>query len=206
MIRNITVLIFFLLSSVIGHGQFGIGATVTNDLYQRLSNPDDDIAYGGNGSFLLNVGLGPKIWIGGENVSLSIESQAVIAPLGIALKDFKGVGAVSFPIMAKMNFAGLSGLNREGRFGLSIGGGVQYNRTELFGLKNSYEDQGVVREYFKTYVIQAGYGFGLSGFTVHGFVRYGFNPDLEANNFHIGLQYDFNAPMLKRISDPASEL
>ena len=51
-----------------------------------------------------------------------------------------------------------------------------------------------------------GYGFGMSGFSAHGFVRYGYNPDNDSKVFSIGVQYDFNAPKLREISDPASEL
>ena len=62
------------------------------------------------------------------------------------------------------------------------------------------------RNFFKTYVIQAGFGFGLSGFTAHGIIRYGWQNDIKANTLNIGLQYDFNVPMLKKITNPESEL
>jgi hypothetical protein len=206
----LTVLIIVIVSTISAQqlrAQFGIGATISNDIYNRYSNPEDGIASGGNGSFLLNLALGPKIWVGGENFSVSVEAQANWGMLGLSLSDFKGLGSASFPIMGKLNFAGLSALNKEGRFGFSIGGGIQYNKTEIYHLKDSYEDSGVDRSFFKTYVVQAGYGFGISGFCIQGFLKYGFNPDLDgANNFHIGLQYDFNIPRLKKISDPASEL
>lgn len=188
-------------------GQFGIGATMTHDLYNRYSNPDDGIAHSANGSAFLNLGIGPKIWFGGENLSVSLESQAVIGFLGLSMPDYKGLGNLSFPIMAKLNFAGLSTLNKEGRFGLSLGGGIQYNRTELYYLANKFEERGVERSYFKTYVVHAGYGFGISGFGAQFFVRYGFNPDLDgANSLNIGLQYDFNGSRLKKIDDPNSRL
>lgn len=203
-------LIIILLCSInvsIVHAQFGIGATVSNDIYNRYSNPEDGIAARSNGSFLLNLAVGPKIWIGGESFSVSAEAQANWGMLGLSLGDFKGLGNASFPIIGKLNFAGLSGLNKEGRFGFSIGGGIQYNKTEIYKLKNSFAEQGVTRDFYKTYIIQAGYGFGISGFCIQGFVRYGFNPDLDgANSFNFGLQYDFNIPKLKQISDPASEL
>ena len=187
--------------------QFGIGATLTHDLYNRYSNPDDGVAHSANGSAILNLGIGPKMWFGGESFSISLESQAVIGFLGLSMPDYKGLGNLAFPIMAKMNFAGLSTLNKEGRFGLSIGGGIQYNRTELYYLAKKYKNQGVERSYFKTYVVQVGYGFGISGFGGQFFVRYGFNPDLDgANSLNIGLQYDFNGTRLKEIDDPNSRL
>ncbi|MBT8229339.1 MAG: hypothetical protein KJO50_03705, partial [Bacteroidia bacterium] len=100
-----------------------------------------------------------------------------------------------------------SGLNKEGRFGFSIGGGIQFNKTEIYYQTNDFKEKGGERSFFKTYVIQAGYGFGISGFTMHGFVKYGFDPDVDgASNLHIGIQYDFNIPKLSKISDPASAL
>ena len=97
-------------------------------------------------------------------------------------------------------------MDREGKFGFSIGGGIQYFKTELFGLKDTYKELGVVRELQRVYVGQIGYGFGLSGFTAHGFLRYGHHSDTKSNTISIGLQYDFNLPMLKKIADPASAL
>lgn len=199
-------LLLSVLSFTVVSAQFGIGAVVSNDIYQRYSNPSDDIAYGGAGSTLLNIGVGPKIWLGNPSFSVSAEAQANLGLFGLGLKDYKGLGMVSFPLMAKLNFAGLSGLDREGRFGLSIGGGLQWNKTELYYLKNSFEDQGVTRDYFKTYVGEIAYGFGISGFSGQVYLRVGVNPDEESNSFNFGLKYDFNIPKLRKITDPASEL
>lgn len=197
---------FFLCISSI-HGQFGIGLTVTNDFYNRYSNPSDSIAHDANGSVLLNLGLGPKIWLGGEKVSFSLETYANLGILGLSLPDFKGLGNVSFPVLAKLNFGGLAGTNKEGRFGFSVGGGLQWNKTELYYLSNNFEDRGVNRDIFRTYVIQAGVGFGLTGFGGQFFVRYGFNPDEDGgNSLNLGLQFDFNFLKLKKIDDPASRL
>lgn len=202
------ILVFACLASFYSmSAQFGYGCTFSWDLYNRYANPSDGIAHNANGGALLNFALGPKIWIGGEKFSFSAETQANIGLLGLAVNDYKGMGNFSVPVIGKLNFAGLSGLNKEGRFGFSIGGGMQWNKTEIYGLKEDFEERGVTRDYFKTYIVQAGYGFGVSGFTAYGFVRYGFNPDLEgANNMHYGLQFDFNLPYLKKIDDPNSSL
>mgnify|MGYP000111581178 CR=1 FL=1 len=188
--------------------QFGYGFAVTNNIYNRYTNPEnpDVDAHNSAGSFLLNLGIGPKIWLGGEDFSFSAEGQGMISFLGLAAKDYKGLGMSAFPVMGKLNFGGLSGLNKEGKFGFSIGGGLQWSRTELYGLRDSFAEQGITRDWFKTYVGEIGYGFGLSGFTAHAIVRYGYNPDTKANTFNFGLQYDFNLPKLKEITDPASEL
>ena len=36
--------------------QFGLGATLTHDFYNRYANPKDDIAHNGNGSVLAGAG------------------------------------------------------------------------------------------------------------------------------------------------------
>lgn len=202
-------IIFFLAFSInltSLSAQFGYGFTASNDLYHRYVNPPEGKAAQASGSAILNIGLGPKIWIGGKKVSFSAETQAVIGFLGLSTQDYKGLGTVAFPFIGKFNFKGLSTFDREGKFGWSIGGGIQYNKTELFGLTDEFASKGVERKFFPTYIIQAGYGFGLSGFTAHGIVRYGFNNETKANSLNIGLQYDFNVPMLKKITSPESEL
>jgi hypothetical protein len=197
----------YLFSSSSTFAQFGYGFTVSNDLYHRYVNPKDDIASPSAGSAILNLGVGPKIWIGNKNISFSAEGQAVLGFLTVSSKDNKGLGSIAFPVMAKLNFKGLSTFDKEGKMGFSIGGGFQENRTEFFGLSDEFLAKGVRRNYFKTYIVQAGYGFGLSGFTAHGFLRYGFNPDIKSvSTLNIGLQFDFNRPMLKKITNPESEL
>jgi len=201
----LTILLLGLVT--FSYGQFGIGLTASNDLYQYIQNPDDETGESTSaGSALLNVGVGPKIWVGGNDFSLSLEAQANLGLLGLSAKDYKGLGIVSFPIMAKMNFKGLSALDKEGRFGWSLGAGIQYSKTELFYLKDSFEEKGGSRAFEKTFVGQVGYGFGISGFSAHVFTRYGYNPDYDAHVFHLGIQYDFNFPKLAKISSPESEL
>jgi hypothetical protein len=98
-------------------------------------------------------------------------------------------------------------MDRDGKLGFSIGGGIQYSKTEIYGLSASAANMGATREWFRTYIAQAGYGFGLVGFGLHAYVRYGFNPDLVgASNWSVGFQYDFNVPMLRKIATPESSL
>lgn len=191
----------------LGISQFGYGLTASNDLYHYYQNPADDTGESTSaGNALLNLGVGPKIWVGVEDFSISLEAQAVIGLTSFSVKDYKGLGTTSFPIMAKFNFGGLSGLDKEGKFGWSIGAGIQYSRTELYYVSDSFEELGGTRSLFKNYVGQVGYGFGMSGFSAHGFVRYGYDPDNKSKAFSIGVQYDFNRVKMKEISDPESEL
>lgn len=206
--RQIYLVLAFVCCSFMLQAQFGYGLSLTNDVYQRYENPEnEDIdAYDAAGSLLLNFGIGPKIWFGAPRFSFSVESQAKIGLLGLALKDYKGMGTHSIPVIGSFNFGGASGLDREGKFGFSFGGGVQFNKTELYYTKDDFEDQGLDRNYFTTYVGQFGYGFGISGFVIQGILRVGYNPDTKANSFNLGFQYDFNIPKLKQISNPESEL
>ncbi len=197
---------FGLVSSLGLHAQFGYGFTASNDLYHRYVNHSNSKSNLSAGSALFNLGLGPKIWIGSKNISFSAETQAVIGFLGLSAKEYKGLGTLAFPFIGRLNFKGLSTFDREGKLGWSIGGGIQFNKTELYGLTNEFASKGINRNFFTTYVVQAGFGFGLSGFTAHGIVRYGFNSDDKSKTLNIGLQYDFNAPMLKKITNPESEL
>lgn len=197
---------FFILYSYTTEAQFGYGFTASNDLYHRYVNKEDGIASPAAGSALLNIGVGPKLWLGGKKCSFSAEGQAVIGFFGLSAKDYKGLGTVAFPILAKLNFNGVSGFDREGKLGFSIGGGIQYNRTEIFGLSDKFASQNVQRSFFPTYVVQVGFGYGLSGFNAQGIIRYGFNPDDKTSTLNIGLQYDFNIPILKKITSPESEL
>lgn len=189
------------------YAQFGYGFTVSNDLYQKYVNPKDGIASPSAGNALLNLGLGPKLWIGNKNFSFSAEGQALVGFTAFSIKDNKGLGSIAFPVMGKFNFKGLSTFDREGKIGYSIGGGFQMNKTEFFGLSDEFAAKGVRRNYFTTYIVQAGCGFGLSGFTATGFVRYGFHlDDKDISTLNIGIQFDFNRPMLLKISNPESEL
>lgn len=195
------------LTITVGYSQFGIGLTASHDLYQYYQNPDDETGESTSaGSALLNFGVGPKIWMGGNDFSISVEAQATLGFFGLSVRDYKGLGTTSFPIMAKFNFGGLSGLDKEGKFGWSIGAGVQYSKTELYYLQDSFEEKGGERDLFRTYVGQIGYGFGMSGFSAHGFVRFGYHPDNGARSLNVGIQYDFNIPKLRQITDPESEL
>jgi len=205
--KSIFTALVIITSFSMATAQFGIGLTASNDIYQYYQNPDDETGESTSaGSAIFNLGVGPKIWLGGNDFSVSVEAQATIGLLGLSVKDYKGLGMASFPIMAKFNFAGLSALDKEGKFGWSIGAGIQYSKTELYYLENSFEGKDGNRDMFKLYVAQFGYGFGMSGFTGHGFVRFGYDPDNGAKALNVGIQYDFNLPKLRKISDPASEL
>ncbi len=202
------VLIILVLGMFIqkAHAQFGYGAVVYWDAYSRYLNPSDDIANRSAGSAVANLGIGPKLWVGGKGVSLSVEATANLGILGLSTKDYKGLGIVSFPLLAQLNFGGSSSFSNSGKLGFSIGGGLQYNKTELYYLSQEYKDKGVTRDFFTTYIGQVGVGFGLNGVVINGFFRYGFHPDSDARTYNMGLQFDLNVFSIKKIDRPESEL
>jgi hypothetical protein len=197
--------LLFILPTICYSQKIGFGLTASNDIYHIYFNPEDGLASPSAGSALLNLSAGPKVWIGGRDMTFSLEGQAGIGFLGLSLGDYKGLGTASFPIMAKLNFNGLSTMDKEGQLGLSIGGGIQYAKTELFGLNDKFENLGVKREMFRTYIAQAGYGFGLAGFGLQGFLRYGWNGD-KARTYSLGIQWDFNFSQFKKIKTKESSL
>lgn len=200
--RTIHTTIFSCVVIMGMYGQVGLGFNLKNDLYLRYQNPEDGISSNSAGSALLNIGLGPKIWVGNKNVAFSAEAGASISPFALSVGEYKGLGAVAFPVMGKINFLGLTTLDNEDKFGFAIGGGWQWSRTELFGVKNELAEKGLSRSMFRTYVVELDVGFGLSGFNIHGFVRYGWNNDMDANTLNIGMGYDFNINSLKKYTDP----
>lgn len=181
--------LFFAFSS---YGQIGIGTVSGFDFYQRYKNPADDIAYPASGNAILNIIYGPKIWVGGKNFSISLEGHANIGLTSLALKDFKGMGAVSFPVMAKFNFKGLSGFNPGFANGLSIGGGIQWSKTELYWLSKKYKDLGVERGFYDVIFGQIEIGIGSFGSDGALYVRYGFNPDNKAKVLNVGMVFSTN--------------
>ena len=193
--------IFFLLlfTGFPSFGQFGFGTVGGFDFYQRYKNPVDNIAYPASGNALLNFIYGPKIWIGSKKFSVSLEGQINLGLTSFALKDYKGLGAVSFPIIGKLNFKGLSGFHTGFATGFSLGGGIQWSKTELFYLDNKYKNEKVVREFFDVIFGQIDIGVGSFGTDGSVYVRYGYNPDNKAKVLNIGMVFNSNKTFKKKM-------
>ncbi len=205
-IRIFALALFMSLSTLLS-GQIGLGFVTGIDLYQRYTNPVDNIADESSGNALLNVVFGPKIWVGGKDFSLSAEVPVSIGLTGFDTQDYKGLGMGALPLIGMINFMGNSGLDRDVGLGFSIGGGVMRYKTELYGVTQEFADLGVVRNWEEVYVVQAEIGFGVTGFTGKLYGRYGFsNDESKLRTFSIGLLTDFNLLMMRKIDDPASAL
>lgn len=173
--------------------QINIGFLTGYDLYQRYVNPEDASGLDrSSGSVILNTSIGAKIWLSTKVVGISVESYGNIGLLALNVEEFKGLGAFSLPVIGKLNFKGLTGVNKIKSFGYYIGGGVQWNKTELYGLSSDAKTKGVVRDFYKTYVIELGLGSGSREKSTEFFVRYGFNGGSPSSNLHIGVNTSYS--------------
>jgi len=180
------------------NAQIGYGSSFGIDLYQRYSNPEDGIASPSAGNALLNILWGPRIWIGGTKVSASIEGQINIGLTSFSLKDFKGLGAVSFPVIFKLNTKGLSGFYPGFAKGVSFGAGFQWSKTELYHLSNSFKEKGGERNFNRTIIGQIDLGYGSFGTSGALYFRYGKNIDTDANSLNIGIFLSINKSYVKK--------
>lgn len=174
--------------SATSYGQFNIGIVSGFDIYQRTVNPKNDTPFKrSSGSAILNFSFGPKLWVGGEKFSVSAESYASWGILALNAQEVYGLGALQIPILAKLNFNGLSGFSKKFKSGFSIGGGLQYNRTELYGVSSIYRNQGLERNWFRTYAVELAAGLGFKSFTADFYVRYTNGLDLSGHSISIGI-------------------
>ncbi len=187
--KQLFIMISF-LCCVSMYGQFSHKMIIGFDFYQKYRNPqeskiDDDSRSSGN--VILAIPIGYSLAIGKNNVSFSAEASANIAPLAFDAGQYKGLGALSFPLLAKLNFGALSGFSKNKLLGYSIGGGIQFNRTELFGLTKKYNV--LERNFFPTYVGELGVGGGVSGLNVILYFRVGAAAQ-DAFSFNSGLIFN----------------
>jgi len=197
--RLLGVVVLIIFSIQTGASQFNLGVVSGGDLYQRFVNPIDDTgADRSSGSAIMNASIGLKVWIGAPAASLSIESYLNSGSLALNIEEYKGLGALSFPVLAKLNFKGLSAFNIiEDKSGWSIGGGIQWNKTEVYGLSSAARAQGVERKYFPTYIAEVSFGTGTKSKVREFYIRYGLNPELSANSLNIGVNTTFSIPFFK---------
>jgi len=196
--KNYLVLVFVFFIALNSDAQLGFGTVKGIDLYQKYNNPVDNIAHNGSGNTLLNFIWGPRVWLGGKSFSVSVEGQINLGISSLAIKDYKGLGAVSFPALFKLNYKGLSGFFPGFADGVSLGVGMQWFKTELFYLSDKYKKLGVNRKFNKTYILQIDYGYGSFGSSGALYLRYGRNFDTKASIFNLGLIFSINNSYIKK--------
>lgn len=193
----LTLFLMLLISE--SQAQLNIGFVSGGDLYQRYVNPLDNTGTDRSaGSAIINGNMGVKVYAGLPDFSLSVESYFNSGTFALNIQEYKGLGAVSFPVLAKLNFNGLSGLRKiDKSLGWSIGGGLQWSRTEWYGLSLAARDAGVERNYFRNYVFEISFGSGNRNKVQEFFVRYGVDPVAGSNVFNIGLNTTYSLPYMK---------
>lgn len=196
--KTIFISLFFICGYITAQGQFGAGYVSTVDTYQYLKNPEivNGVDYKNSvGSTILNFGIGPKIWMGNAKYTLSLEAQANLGFLAFDLKNYRGLGALSIPIIAKINTRGMSGFALLPFPGISIGGGVQYSLTDLAFVSD--QEQSERGDWYRMYIIDVGFGLGMRGRDISMYARYGFG-DQQSRAFHLGITLNVNRTMRKK--------
>jgi hypothetical protein len=162
------------------------------DLYQWYKNPKSSITHekgSSSGSFLLNFPVGLKVLMGANNVSVSVEGSANLGLFSLDLGNYKGLGAVSFPFLVKLNFDGMSGFSKNKLIGYSIGGGIQYSHTEWYGLHTAFKN--LERKYFPSYIGEIAVGGGINKVNLSYYLRIGVGKD-GAFSLNNGLIFNFD--------------
>ncbi len=190
--KHCSVIILLVVVSIVhtASAQVGIGWTNMLDLYQYQKAPvHADSLEGSQGSFLINPGFGPKLFIGGKKFSLAVQANLCIALFDLNVNEYKGMGSIYAPIMASLNFINLSGFHGQAKYGGSIAFGIQEHLSELFFKPTRYRDVDAQR--FRTYIGQIQFGIGEFGKCTYVYLRYGWN-EAGNSNFNIGIATEVN--------------
>ncbi len=193
--KQLKIILAFLLSGLAitdVAAQIGAGFVFGGDYYQWYRNPEvvGETADNSAGNAILNVTMGPKIWLGGEKFSLSLEGHINWGVTAFDMHEYKGMGNLSFPLLAKLNFGTVTGFGSRDGKGFYLGGGLQYTRTEIYGLTSNFENN-TTRKFFQTFIGEIGFGSGEDGVNATTFVRVGINEN-KAFTLNIGSLIDLN--------------
>lgn len=200
---RIAVIVSLILFSCLGRLEaqwISLGNTFGIDFYQFYQNPETHpLGDFRSGSALANINWGPKIWLGSGKINASLEAQVSYAPFAFDIDDYKGMGAVSFPFIANLNFNGISTTTSKPGTGISVGGGFVLVNSELYFLSDEYKafDYEGRTQYFPAYFGQLGIGFGARGFSGVLYGRYGQGPD-GASIMSIGFMININNSASKK--------
>ena len=195
------ILFSLLFISTTGLCQVGYGVVAGVDIFQHHIRPIErgfSFDSRSTGSVLLNPVLGPKVWIGNRSVSLSVEAQINWGMFALDIQEYKGLGALSFPLLTKLNFGALTGFNDIQIVGWSLGGGFQFTNNEIYYNLKEFEETDL--GYFTTPFVELGFGAGISGADIQLYLRYGRGSN-DNRIFHIGILADLNFSFLSRFEN-----
>ncbi len=169
-----TIVLYLLFSSFIPvKSQCKFDILLGTDVYQWYKNPVDPQVTDSPGSAgqIFGINAGFKFSGGGSNIGLAAECGGNFAPLAFDFPRYKGLGAAAYYVLGKINFGALTGFSKDQLFGFSVGAGLQYSRTELFGLIHKYDY--LSRKWFQTYIGEIAVGGGFSQFLIMAYFRLG---------------------------------
>jgi len=189
--KNIFWIFILVISSIQLNAQFGFGWVFGGDIYQRYVNPkiEGQPESRSSGSALLNMCMGPKLWVGGKKVNVSAEGQINFAPFALDMGDYKGLGAISFPLLVHLNFGSLT-TQQSMKKGFSIGGGMQFSQINLYGQPDDIP-QNIERKLYRSYVGQVMFGTNFQGANIAMYCRYGVG-DNDHSILNIGIVSETN--------------
>lgn len=181
------------------------GTNVGLDLYQLHRTPPAnaiDLPSYTTGSALVNVQFGPKMWLGNGKMTFSLEALASYAPFAYDTDQYRGLGTLSFPLLASFNFNGLSSTSDLFERGFSFGGGVQFTNASLYFFSEEYgQIQKDFRpQYYPVFIGQVSYGGGGPGVSFYLYARYGYGPN-HAATFSVGICRDINSTKVKSLKN-----
>lgn len=192
-----SIRLFFLVFSIfLLHGlgelkaQIGFGIHFGNDFFQHLSNEEDRPDYSNASSILVAPSVGPKVYAGNPNWSISLQTAVGISPFSWDWSEYKGLGNLFLPSSIAVNFGGLSGFAEdEASWGFSAGFGYVLGMTDLYFRDDEIRGEG--GQLIGAPFLKAAIGFGAKGTSVSWYVRYGQNSG-SARFFSTGIALDIN--------------
>jgi len=173
--------LYFFFQLTPGQSQVNIGPMISAEWnlynwYQRPSNHQFSIASGGNRSVGQVLNVLPSARLGivfvfdapnfyGNDFVLLLEGGISYTPFSFDLEERKGQGALSFPVI-------LSTIIPIGSTAMTIGGGIQFSKTEFTQTTAKY--QPLDNPFFMTYILELGLGSPNLAVPDYGFL-FGYN-------------------------------
>lgn len=171
---------------------FGYGLFLNYNLYTWHQKPSFVLANSSSGQvFNVLPGVGASLWLGDvDHWLIALESGVEFLPFALDIDNYSGLGAVSFPILAKVQLP----VAKQKSLWLMVhaGAGVQFTKTDLYAQPNTT----INHPFYATIMGEVGFHISAVGYQkqhlreVELFVRAGAAP-LGAISVHTGLRVSF---------------
>ena len=190
--RGFLISVVVLFFPLIGSAQInvGVGMVFSNDFFQSVSNPENESEEKIR-NLLISPSFGPKFYFGTSDLSFSLQANIGISPIGFDWDDYKGMGVAYAPVLAGINYGGLSGFTAErSEWGASIAYGYHFTLTDLYFRNSGFIDE--QRDLFYPPFVQLAGGFGGKGAALYLYSRIGLdNSEGRILSFGITLEVNF---------------